>query len=98
MEHVLMLAIVVFVLYHLLGSCGCRGNGFRVGGQRGQRGQRGQPASSHQSHLNCFNALGKKCTQNGGSTCDTCAHDNQILFMKAGCKQPDYTDYCKPIS
>ena len=30
MEHVLMLAIVVFVLYHLLGSCGCRGNGFRV--------------------------------------------------------------------
>ena len=30
-EHVLMLAIVAFMLYHLLGSCGCRGNGFSVG-------------------------------------------------------------------
>ena len=30
MEHVLMLIIVVFVLYHFMGRCSCR-NGFRVG-------------------------------------------------------------------
>ena len=32
-EHILMLAIVAFVLYHFMGRCGClRGrNGFRVG-------------------------------------------------------------------
>ena len=34
-EHVLMLAIVAFMLYHLLGSCGCRGNGFSVGACQG---------------------------------------------------------------
>ena len=32
-EHVLMLAIVAFVLYHFMGSCGCSGNGFSVGGK-----------------------------------------------------------------
>ena len=30
-EHVLMLAIVALALYHFMGSCGCRGNGFSVG-------------------------------------------------------------------
>lgn len=32
MEHVLMLIIVVFILYHFMGRCSCR-NGFRVGAQ-----------------------------------------------------------------
>ena len=31
-EHVLMFVIVAFLLYHLLGRCGCTGNGFSVGG------------------------------------------------------------------
>ena len=31
MEHVLMLAVVVFVLYHFMGRCSC--DGFSVGGQ-----------------------------------------------------------------
>ena len=31
MEHVLMLAVVAFVLYHFMGRCSC--DGFRVGGQ-----------------------------------------------------------------
>jgi hypothetical protein len=33
-EHVLMLAIVALMLYHFMGSCGCRGNGFSVGGDK----------------------------------------------------------------
>ena len=31
MEHILMFVVAAFLLYHLLGSCGC-GNGFSVGG------------------------------------------------------------------
>ena len=88
MEHVLLLAIVAFMLYHLLGSCGCRGNGFRVGGQ---------PAPPHQPHMKCWNALQKAgCTQQGGPTCDMCAGQHQRSLMKAGCKQKDFTHYCKP--
>ena len=33
-EHVLILAIVAFLLYHFVGRCNCfNGNGFRVGGR-----------------------------------------------------------------
>jgi hypothetical protein len=36
-EHVLLFVIVAFLLYHLMGRCGCSGmrggNGFRVGGE-----------------------------------------------------------------
>lgn len=32
MEHILLFVVLAFLLYHLLGNCGCR-NGFRVGGQ-----------------------------------------------------------------
>ena len=31
-EHVLLFVAIAFLLYHLLGNCGCT-NGFRVGGQ-----------------------------------------------------------------
>jgi hypothetical protein len=31
-EHVLLFVIAAFLLYYLMGSCGCR-NGFRVGGK-----------------------------------------------------------------
>jgi len=87
-EHVLMLAIVAFVLYHFMSSCGCRGNGFSVGGQ---------PAPPHQPHMKCWKALQKTgCTQQGGPTCDMCAGQHQSSLMKAGCKQKDFTDYCKP--
>ena len=33
MEHVIMVAIVAFVLYSLISRCGCSGDGFNVGGQ-----------------------------------------------------------------
>jgi hypothetical protein len=35
-EHILMVLIAGFLLYRLMGSCGCSrgGNGFRVGGQQ----------------------------------------------------------------
>jgi len=35
-EHILMVLIAAFLLYRLMGSCGCSraGNGFRVGGQQ----------------------------------------------------------------
>ena len=36
MEHVLMVAIIAIMLYHLMGRCGCTGNGFRVGGETNQ--------------------------------------------------------------
>jgi len=32
-EHVLMLMIAIFLLYHLVGSCGCMKDGFSVGGK-----------------------------------------------------------------
>ena len=32
-EHVLMLAIVLLILYHFMGRCNCFNNGFRVGGE-----------------------------------------------------------------
>ena len=32
-EHVLLFVIVAFLLYHLMGRCGCSGNGFSVGGE-----------------------------------------------------------------
>ena len=32
-EHVLLFGIVAFLLYHLMGKCGCSGNGFSVGAQ-----------------------------------------------------------------
>jgi hypothetical protein len=32
-EHVLMFMIAIFLLYHLVGSCGCMKDGFSVGGQ-----------------------------------------------------------------
>ena len=31
-EHIFLFAIVIFLLYFLIGNCGCRGNGFSVGG------------------------------------------------------------------
>tara|TARA_B110000902_G_scaffold250247_1_gene309239 strand:+ start:29 stop:310 length:282 start_codon:yes stop_codon:yes gene_type:complete len=87
-EHVLMLAIVAFMLYHFMGSCGCRGNGFRVGGQ---------PAPPFQPHMKCWNALQKVgCKQQGGPTCDMCADEHQTSLKKAGCKQKDLNHYCKP--
>jgi hypothetical protein len=33
MEHVLLLAVAAFLLYHFIGGCGCSGNGFNVGCQ-----------------------------------------------------------------
>jgi len=35
-EHVLLFVIVAFLLYHLMGKCGCSGNGFSVGAQQGK--------------------------------------------------------------
>ena len=32
-EHVLLFVILAVLLYHLIGGCGCGGNGFRVGGE-----------------------------------------------------------------
>ena len=32
-EHILLFVVAAFLLYHLMGSYGCSGNGFRVGGQ-----------------------------------------------------------------
>jgi hypothetical protein len=32
-EHVLLFVVAAFLLYHLMGSCGC-GDGFSVGGKR----------------------------------------------------------------
>ena len=66
-EHVLMLAIVAFVLYHFMGSCGCRGNGFSVGGPKCPDGMRkGSPNDTCPS--------GKKCEEKcfGGGPIPSC--------------------------
>jgi hypothetical protein len=38
-EHVLLFGIVAFLLYHLMGKCGCSGNGFSVGGYKPHTGR-----------------------------------------------------------
>jgi hypothetical protein len=38
-EHVLLFGIVAFLLYHLMGRCGCSGNGFSVGGYKPHTGR-----------------------------------------------------------
>ena len=45
-EHVLILAIVVFLLYHFIGRCGCN-NGFSVGGEDWTSGDAGLRQYTH---------------------------------------------------
>jgi uncharacterized protein YjbI with pentapeptide repeats len=63
MEHGLMLVIVVFVLYHFMGKCGCR-NGFRVGGQGGQDG-----TCNTDNLNNCEKLIDKNCSNIDLSYC-----------------------------
>ena len=70
-EHVLLFVIVAFLLYHLIGGCGCSGmrggNGFRVGGE-----------SDIESEL-CYgknqkecDTMGRKCTYFDNICHETC--------------------------
>ncbi len=49
MEHVLILLIVAFVLYHLMNRCSCFNNGFSVGGVPEEH----EPCYSHSYEFTC---------------------------------------------
>ena len=79
MEHVLILVIAVFLLYHLMNRCSCS-NGFSVGGEKSQ---------------NCLKTLRKICQPSPGeNTCDNCAGNKQKQLKEAGCNDEDILRYC----
>lgn len=51
-EHVLIFAIVAFVLYHLMNRCSCFNNGFSVGGY-GRRPEDYYACTDHDWHWTC---------------------------------------------
>jgi hypothetical protein len=82
-EHVLMFVITAFLLYHLIGNCGCtnRGDGFSVGGK---------------TNTKCMSAMRKNCPTNCSSTlqkCQVCTGQHSQI-KQAGCTPSDLKNYC----
>jgi len=82
-EHVLMFAIVAFLLYHFMRGCGCanRGDGFGVGGK---------------TNTKCMSAMKKYCPTNCSSTlqkCQVCTGQHSQI-RQAGCIPSDLQNYC----
>lgn len=84
-EHVLMLVIVIFVIYYLIGSCDCTNglvgvDGFNVGVQEN----------------NCHKVLENNCSNSFSlSECKICTGQHQRKLMVAGCINDDLINYCK---
>ena len=74
-ERVLMFVIVAFLLYHLVGNCGCanRGDGFSVGAQSDCIGKTCKLSKC--SPCSPFNPLGSHCGTN--LHCDWIQNDNE---------------------
>jgi hypothetical protein len=82
-EHVLMFVIAAFLLYHLIGNCGCAngGDGFSVGGK---------------TNTKCMSAMKKYCPTNCSSTlqkCQVCTGQHSQI-RQAGCTPSDLNNYC----
>lgn len=87
-EHVLMLVIVIFVIYYLIGSCDCTNglvgvDGFNVGVQEN----------------NCHKVLENNCSNSFSlSECNTCAGQHQHKLKVAGCTHNNTQNYCKKFT
>jgi len=84
-EHIFLIVIVAFLLYHLVSRCGCTNrvvNGFRVGGQ-------------YIESASCVIGLSNTCSNNVSSTCLECVDDNQELLKKADCSPADVSSWCE---
>ena len=81
-EHILMVLIAGFLLYHFMGSCGCSrgGNGFRVGGQSDS-----EPEPCYgKTETECYNMEGQ-CKYFRGQCHDTCVNKD-ICRNNGTCK------------
>ena len=61
-EHILMLVIAIFLLYHLIGKCGCMKDGFSVGGEKECIGETCKQGKCEPCSI--LNPLGKHCGTN----------------------------------
>tara|TARA_B100001094_G_C18191030_1_gene807258 strand:+ start:1223 stop:2221 length:999 start_codon:yes stop_codon:yes gene_type:complete len=88
-EHVLILAIVAFVLYHLVSRCGCTNglvDGFSVGIE-----------TSSTIPSNCTTTLNNLCSasrQEGSEKCGLCASSHQHKLLMAGCTASMVDSFC----
>jgi len=98
-EHVLILVIVAFVIYHLFESCGCTNglvgvDGFSVGIET---------SSTISPSTSCNTALHDLCyasrqagsdIQEGSDKCRVCAGVNQHALRMAGCEESMIDSFC----
>ena len=88
-EHVLILVIAAFMLYHLVGKCGCTNglvDGFSVGIE-----------TSSTIPSNCTTTLNNLCSaskQEGSEKCGVCVENNQHKLLMAGCTASMVDSFC----
>jgi hypothetical protein len=88
-EHVLLFVIVAFLLYHLIGGCGCGGNGFRVGGQSKECNMKGL-FNKEDGICECYrDYYGKSCEIYGVKCVDEgleklCGNDKKKSLVECG--------------
>ena len=88
-EHVLMLAIVAFAIYYLIGSYGCTNglvgvDGFSVGVELNNGCEKNLES-------NCSNSFSL-------SECNTCAGQHQHKLRVEGCTHNNTQNYCKKFT
>jgi len=85
-EHILMVLIAAFLLYRLIGGCGCGGNGFRVGGDSDPKCN-----GKEQAECNLPNCV------YGNGQCNNVCVDNDYCHNNGLCKIIPYTTdkYCE---
>jgi hypothetical protein len=90
-EHVLLFVIVAFLLYHLIGGCGCGGNGFRVGGQINPCNDNGL-FNKDDGICECYpdyygkscEIYGVKCVDSDGGLKKLCGNDKKKGLVQCG--------------
>ena len=94
MEHVLILLIAAFVIYHLVDRCGCTNglvgvdgiDGFSVGIE-----------TSSTIPSNCTTTLNNLCSasrQEGSEKCGVCVENNEHNLLEAGCTASMVDSFC----
>ncbi len=80
MEHVLMLAIVLLILYHFMGRCGCGSNGFSVGGKIDNNGcpdiSSWSIGDAYDQMKTCYEYDKRKCKFRVGSIYNSCVPES----------------------
>ena len=84
MEHVILFVIVAFLLYHLIGGCGCSSDGFSVGGQL-----------KCNNISSCNYLLENYCDKNESRTeCLKCINDHSSTFELNNCNTANFNNFC----